>query len=187
MSTYKTLITQDRLDELVRLCQTTPFGAIYELGVYRGGSSLLLAEEFPKRIVLGIDTFTGLPKEQWNKDEVHQPGDFSDTTHDAVYNYVVVENNCSNYYPIKGFFPECAANISTHLPMLAPSFVHVDFDFYEGAKAAIAFFKSKMLAGGVMVFDDYQWPNCPGVERALKESGLPYQPTKAKYQAYIQF
>lgn len=187
MSTYKTLITQDRLDELIRLANTTPDGCIYELGVYKGGSSLLLAQSFPDRLVMGIDTYEGLPKEHWNEKEIHKPKDFNDTSLDDVYDYIVIENNCLNFIPVKGLFPDCLENIPLDVDSTKPSFVHVDFDFYEGAKSAIEFFKDKMLKGGVMVFDDHMWPNCPGIERALKESGLKFKQTKASYQAYIQF
>lgn len=185
MESYKTLITKDRLDEIVRLAKTTPLdGILVELGVYKGGSMLYLAEQFgPERTFAGFDTFEGLPKEHWNIQEVHNVGDFGDTSYDAVREYVAVSRNRYNIFLYKGLFPD-TANVLNGKPI---SFVHVDFDFYEGAKAAIDFFKDKMLKGGVMVFDDYKWPNCPGVEQALSESGLHYLPTNATFQAYIQF
>lgn len=185
MSTYKTLITEDRLKEIVRLAKTAPEdGVVVELGVYQGGSLLYLAESLsPERQIIGFDTFSGLPKEQWNKDEIHVPGDFKDTSWLGVFEYLIIENKRNNILLVGGLFPETAY----FLKEIPVSFVHVDFDFYEGAKAAIDFFRDKMVKGGVMVFDDYKWPNCPGVEKALQESGLTYQPTEADYQAYIQF
>ena len=182
---YRTLITQDRLDEIVRLAKTCPKDGLYiELGVYKGGSLLYLAENISQDATLmGFDTFEGLPKEQWNKDEIHVPGEFNDTSFGSVRDYVSLSKDRHNIFLIKGLFPESAFLIRKD-PI---SFVHVDFDFYEGAKAAIDFFFPIMMEGGVMIFDDYKWPNCPGVKKALDESGLPYQPTKANYQAYIQF
>jgi hypothetical protein len=187
VSTYKTLITEDRLKEIVRLAKTTPEeGIVVELGVYKGGSLLYLAEQLSAdRSVIGFDTFEGLPKEHWNTEEIHTPGDFNDTSWLGVCDYLLLENKRTNILLIEGLFPESAKFIDNEdVPV---SFVHVDFDFYEGAKAAIEFFKDKMVRGGVMVFDDYEWPNCPGVKKALDESNLIYQPTEAKYQAYIQF
>lgn len=172
-----TLITQDRLDELVRLCKLTETAHSAELGVYKGGSLKLLAENFPDRSWFGFDTFKGLPKEHWNENEVHQPGDFNDNSIDDVYNFI----NRPNVLLVEGLFPETAKTFD----FMKFSFVHVDFDFYEGARSAIEFFYPRLVPGGIMVFDDYLWENCPGVKRALDESGIPYQPTRAKYQAYL--
>jgi O-methyltransferase len=175
-----TLITQDRLDELVRLCKQTPNVAIAEAGVYKGGSLKYLAQNFPNSpIIVGFDTFEGLPIEQWNENEIHNPKDFNDTSVGLVSKFI----NDTRVELIKGLFPESSQN--TMFESIQYSFVHVDFDFYEGIKAAIDFFYPRLVDGGIMVFDDYDWPNCPGVKRALDESGIPYQPTNAKFQAYL--
>jgi O-methyltransferase len=178
---YKTLITKDRLDELVRLCGISPYGLSVELGVYKGGSLKYLLENYPERNWFGFDTFSGLPLEHWNKNEIHQPGDFSDNSFESVMQYL----NNTKAILIKGLFPDTARGLFGTEEDKSFSFVHVDFDFYEGAKSAIDFFYPRLMEGGIMVFDDFQWPNCPGVKKALDESGLEYQPTNAKFQAYI--
>lgn len=186
-----TLITQDRLDELVRLCKQAPqVGWIVELGVYKGGSLAYLAKNFPNRDIVGFDTFEGLPKEHWTVAEIHQPGDFSDNSYWAVKEFLQLQG-IKNVDLLKGFFP----SIGTHFNLSSRgmndrdvkkySFVHVDFDFYKGIKSAIEFYYPILEPGGIMVFDDYEWPNCPGVKKALDESGLKYQPTRAKFQAYV--
>lgn len=175
-----TLITQDRLDELVRLCKLTPNVAIAECGVYKGGSLKYLAENFKDcPILVGFDTFEGLPEEDWNEFEIHLPGDFDDTSLDAVASFI----KDTRVKLIKGLFPQTILN--SFWDKLAYSFVHVDFDFYEGVKTCIDIFYPLLAPGGIMVFDDYEWPNCPGVKRALDESGIPYYPTRAKFQAYL--
>lgn len=172
-----TLITQDRLDSLVTLCSRTPPGAIVEVGVYKGGSLKFLAEAFPDRHLAGIDTFEGLPKEQWNENEVHQPGDFADTSIEAVYKFI----SLPNVELIKGLFPH---SMEAQEGKLDCSFVHVDTDFYEGVKACLEYFYPSLPPGGIMVFDDYEWPNCPGVKKALEEFGVPIQKS-VNFQAYI--
>lgn len=176
-----TLITKDRLDELVRLCKETPHGYGMELGVYKGGSLVTLGLSFPDRVFIGIDTFSGLPEKDWSEDEIHKPGDFSDNSIQSVLEFFVEKNvkNCGLY---QGYFPDCSSLIEDKDPV---TFVHVDFDFYEGAKSAIDYFYPRLPKGGIMVFDDFEWPNCPGVKKALDESGLKYQPTRAKFQAYL--
>lgn len=176
---YKTLITGDRLGELNRLCGLTPKGPIAELGVYKGGSLKYLAERHPDRNITGFDTFEGLPEKDWNESEVHVPGDFNDNSLEAVQEYLKDHKNITL---IKGYFPESADSIADQ----KFSFVHIDFDFYQGMKSGIEFFYPRLVEGGIIVLDDYGWPNCPGVKQALDESGLKYQPTNAQYQAYIR-
>jgi len=177
---YKTLITEDRLKELVRLADLTPKdGLIVELGVYKGGSLKYMMDNLPVRLFAGFDTFEGLPKEQWNEDEIHKPGDFNDNSIEIVEEYL---KDYVNFHLYKGLFPKDIPESFSHYKV---SFVHCDLDFYEGAKACIEYFYPKLPVGGIIVFDDYLWENCPGVKKALEESKLKYQPTNAKFQAYI--
>ena len=172
-----TLITQDRLDELIRLCGQTTARRIAEVGVYKGGSLKFLAERFPLSLIVGFDTFEGLPKEQWSELEIHSPGEFNDTSIEAVKSFV----NAPNVKLVKGLFPDSANEYSN----VRFDFVHVDTDFYQSVKACIEWFWPRLNTDGIMVFDDFKWPNCPGVKKALDESGLKYQPTRAKFQAYV--
>lgn len=172
-----TLITADRLDSLVKLCNKTNAEVIVEVGVYKGGSLKTLSEAFPNASIFGFDTFEGLPEKQWREGEVHKPGDFSDTSREAVEKFI--DND--NVKLIEGLFPESAYDYLTSHPV---DFVHIDTDFYEGVKECLQFFYPNLTKGGIMVFDDYGWPNCPGVKKALEEFGeLIYE--SVPYQAYI--
>jgi hypothetical protein len=172
-----TLITNDRLETFKRNAQLIPPGLIAEVGVYRGGSLKYLAELFPDRQVWGFDTFEGLPPEHWNKDERHNPGEFSDTSIEAVRDFV----NSKNVHLIKGLFPwsiESTGGIENI------ALAHIDTDFYLSVKACIEWFAPRMVKGGMIVFDDYGWGNCPGVKKALDESGLKFC-VSANFQALV--
>lgn len=172
---YRTLITADRLEGLLRCASMVPIGTWAECGVYKGGSLRCLADHFPGQQIIGFDTFEGLPKEQWQKGEVHEPGDFSDTSFQELNAYLF---DCENINLCKGVFPKTAHPFAGH----KFSFVHVDFDFEIGIRAAIEFFWPRMVEGGIIVFDDYEWNNCPGVKKAL--SGYKVIPT-ANYQVAL--
>jgi len=175
-----TLITKDRLDELVAYAKKAPEGGYFaEVGVYKGGSLKLLAMSFPERKILGFDTFEGLPSAQWSTIEPHKAGDFSDTSKEAVSELLGDFNK--NVELIKGLFPGSAESVKDY----KFSFVHVDTDFYLGVKACIEWFWPRLLPGGIIVFDDYEWMACPGVKKALDESGKPFGRTNAQYQAYM--
>lgn len=171
-----TLITDDRLQELVRLCRTTPEKyPICEVGVYKGGSLKTLADNFPERKVYGVDSFEGLPEEYWTKDEIHKPGEFSDSSLEEVKKFV----NNENVIFVQTLFP------SAKLKPRKFSFVHLDIDFYKAIRDSLDWFVPKMAEGGVIVLDDYEWPACPGVAKALKK--YTHYKTNAQWQAYLQF
>lgn len=171
-----TLITQDRLDYLVELCKRTKAETIAEVGVYKGGSLKYLSENFPNAVIFGFDTFEGLPKTQWNKKEIHKPGEFSDTDIKSVYEFI----DNPRVVLVKGVFPDSASGYSNE----EFDFVHIDTDFYISVKKSLEWFWPRMMYNGIIAFDDYGWVNCPGVERALEEFGQEIY-RGANYQAYI--
>lgn len=48
-------------------------------------------------------------------------------------------------------------------------FVHSDTDTYHGTKTTLECFAPLMVKGGKILFDDYQWVHCPGVQKAVGE------------------
>lgn len=176
-----TLITQDRLNELCRLISLTPPGLCAEIGVYKGGSLKEMATRHPDREFWGFDTFEGLPIQDWKHTEIHKPEEFNDTSFVFVSNFL---KECKNVTLLPGYFP-VSMPVQAHEDVQF-SFVHVDMDFYEGTKNAIITVYPMLKPGGIMVFDDFGWPNCPGVKQAIDESELIAYYTNAKYQAYIR-
>lgn len=49
------------------------------------------------------------------------------------------------------------------------AFVHVDVDLYQPTHDALSFFYPRLVAGGVLVCDDYGFLTCPGATRAFDE------------------
>lgn len=176
-----TLITSDRLNTFALIKHLIPEGVVAEVGVYKGGSLKLLGQLYDDRPVLGFDTFEGLPKEQWIESEIHDPGEFNDTTYDEVLEFVA---ECPNVVLVKGLFPDSGRQFADTKFAL----VHVDTDYYLGVKACLDFFWPRMVEGGAMIFDDYKWANCPGVQEALEEFSIRegvWIGSYAKYQAHI--
>lgn len=164
------------MKSIVDLCGKTKAKIIAEVGVYKGGSLKTLAEAFPSATLFGFDTFEGLPKEHWDNKEIHNPGEFSDTDIKKVYEFI----DRPNVILVKGLFPDTGKDYRETVF----DFVHIDTDFYQSVKQSLKWFWSRMSKGGIIVFDDYEWPNCPGVKKALEEFGEPIHKS-ANYQAYI--
>ena len=154
-----TLLTMDRLWALYSLSRHSSLlpGDMAEVGVYKGGSSVLLARANPDKIVHAFDTFTGIPNADAN--EVHANGDF-----DVGGKPPAILACCANIIPRVGLFPDTASFDATYC------FAHFDGDTYPSCRAFIDYFTPRMSRGGAMVFDDYGWFRCPGVKRALHET-----------------
>lgn len=145
MGAPHSLVGQELIEALTKEARVCPPGAFAELGVYKGGTAwhlAAIAREQDRRLWL-FDTFTGIPF----ADDVdhHKPGDFADTTRQAV------EAVIPDALIVEGVFPESAAR----LPLDPFAFVHVDADQYRSVLAACKVFGPRMVPGGVMWFDDY--------------------------------
>lgn len=173
----KSLLSAEKFNSLLALAQRAKAlpGNVAELGVFQGGALRALAELMPDKTCYGFDTFEGLPEEHWNPSEPHRPGEFSNTSYDRL-----LETLPSNCKLVRGLFPESAVIIEDRFCL-----AHVDFDFEEGTRAAIEWLLPRMTTGGIIVFDDYRWPNCPGVESAILKAGLIVTPS-APFQCVYQ-
>ena len=160
--TQMTITSDNKLEAMsLSIAENIP-GAIAELGVYQGGSARFLARAFPKRRCILFDTFSGIPFK--GDGDKHNTGDFGDTSLEAVKR---VLSDCANVEFAPGIFP------ATALPFKDETFalVYLDADQYQSTLDGLNFFWPRLSPGGVIALDDYGWPNCPGVKRALEEFG----------------
>ena len=140
-------------------------GDIAECGVFRGGSAYYIANFLASNGFTGefhlFDTFSGMPETDEKKD-IHKKGDFADT------NFELVSNLMSKFPFVKihkGLFSNTLRNVSEK----RFSFVNVDCDIYSGVKECSEFFYERLVDGGVIVYDDYCSPSCPGAKSAVDE------------------
>ena len=146
------------LGSMLFYAERSPPGTIVEVGVYRGGSALLLSTL--KRELYLYDTFEGIPY-QGELDHSNPVGKFSDTSEEMVRRIV------PDAHVIKGLFPD---SLVTMPPV---SFVHADADQYESTKAILQVLPPLMVKGGMLLFDDFGHPGTEGCTRAVVES--PYR------------
>ena len=148
-------------------------GNIAELGVYQGGALQAMATLCPQKTCYGFDTFAGLPVEAWHDGERVAPGTFGDVDFERLDH-----EKRPNITLKRGVFPASAQGIDERF-----CFAHVDFDYEQSTAAAIEWLVPRMVPGGLVVFDDWRWPLCPGVEKAIAAAALPVRHS-ALYQCY---
>jgi hypothetical protein len=168
----RTKLEQDRLWILWQAVRNTAgLGqAVAEVGTYRGGSAYFLALTY--QMVLGhevplhaIDTFEGHPQDKLSDLDPpsHKtPGAFARTSYEEVAGYL---HEFEKTVVHKGELTAIAAD----LPDQRYQLVHLDADLYESTRDCLAYFVDRVVPGGVIVLDDYDAPNCPGVRMAAEE------------------
>ncbi len=133
-------------------------GSTAEIGVYEGRTSKLIHSFTPHKTHYCYDTFCGIIGADSSVDK-HVDGEFNCPL-DKVKSII----NMDNVIYKVGFFPSTFNEYDEVF-----SFVHSDTDTYIGTKETINYFASRMATNGIILFDDYAWVNCPGVEKAIHE------------------
>jgi O-methyltransferase len=142
-------------------------GEVWELGVFQGGTALLLKNAMLELGLEGstclrlFDTFEGMPETDPELD-LHRKGDFGEVSL-AEVRRVVGEAGFLSYHP--GLLPGSLAGLESARIRLA----HIDLDIYASIRSSLEFIYPRLVAGGAVVFDDYGVASCPGARRAVDE------------------
>ena len=141
-------------------------GETAECGVYRGGSAYVIARAIREagtgKALHLFDSFSGMPETSASYD-VHREGDFADAPLEQVRAYLQDYASEVVFHP--GFVPATFAGCED----LTFCFVHVDLDLHDAIRDATAFFYPRMPRGGIIVYDDYGFPTCPGARKAVDD------------------
>lgn len=165
-----TLIDVWRLHELWTLVSELADvpGSILEVGVWRGGSGALMAS---RAAAVGIDdsvflcdTWEGVVK-SGPSDIYYRDGKHDDSSRETVER-LLVRLGLANVQLLQGTFPEATgAQLADRNFRLC----HVDVDVYQSAADVFDWAWPRLSSGGVVVFDDYGFPACPGVTQFVDE------------------
>lgn len=142
-------------------------GSVADLGAYRGGCSLVLKRLCGEKRLHVFDTWTGTPHD----DPLchHKKGEWAADL--AECKAAVGEDKRTFFH--QGIFPASATGLDGE----KFCFVYIDPDTYQTVSAAIDWFWPRMEPGGKMMFDDYGWEPCSGVQNAVQEKFEPSQVT----------
>ena len=166
----ESLISRKRLEFLARKCRKTlekvP-GNVLEVGIYKGGSLLVLAEVLkkvdPEYKLHAIDTFTGHPYTDYHP--MHPAGRYSDVSKKGIEK-LVEEKKLGKWVEI---YQGKVEEIFNSLNLKEVSFAHIDCDLYIPVKFCAENVPKIMNTGGVIYFDDYGHKHCPGATMAVNE------------------
>jgi O-methyltransferase len=143
-------------------------GAIIEVGVWRGGSGLLIGKQAGHSInsstLYLCDTFTGVVK-TGEKDTFYKGGEHANTSIEIVEE-LFKKFEVKNIKILKGIFPEETCNFINDAVF---KFCHIDVDAYQSTKDIFEWIWPKMVTGGIILIDDYGYYRCDGVIKFVNE------------------
>jgi O-methyltransferase len=154
-------------------------GSIIECGVYRGSTLLGMAHRLALRGIhdvklIGCDSFEGFPapsqEDALTDGTYHEAalqGSFKDTSYDLLQKRVASLGFADRIQLEKGFFENTLPNLSE----MRFSLAHLDCDLYQSYVTCLEFLYPRMVCGGYMVFDEYDFsaPVYPGAQKAIDE------------------
>ena len=162
---HATILDYDRAFMVYQYADETKnlIGNSVECGVFKGGCSALIASCNPRRKHYAFDTYDSFPPDAFSEIDRDNVGEFDDID---LNHLLALLNAYSNIIPVKGAFADTFNTLGDDERF---SFVYIDADLYESTKQCCGFFYSRITTGGVMLFDDYLVPQCPGVKKAVDE------------------
>ncbi len=162
------------LDQMHSKLDQLPMFRAVECGVYTG-SSLLACVQIIREYGLsycfhGLDTFTGLPQLS-STDKKLSPENakyrnqvmFEDTSLELVEEKLSEIGERKNVILHQGLFNQTLPS----LPEQTYHFVNIDCDLYEPHLECLEYFYPRVVAGGVIFFDDYYSKDYPMAGKAI--------------------
>jgi O-methyltransferase len=146
-------------------------GAILEVGVWRGGTGALLATQAANfemnETVYLCDTWTGVVK-TGAVDTHYSDGQHRDASKEIVAR-LVRRMGLRNVELLAGIFPDVTA---AQVKDTTFRFCHIDVDVYQSGKDVLDWVWPRLSSGGIVVFDDYGFPDCPGITKLVNEQRM---------------
>jgi O-methyltransferase len=141
-------------------------GHFAECGVFNGGTALLLARilknENHKKLYL-FDSFQGLPKINGVKDQWFSEGDYAAKSVEGVEELL---GDFRNIIDIRcGWIPRTFCGLENE----RYAFAHLDVDLYQSTLDCCNYFYSRLVPGGVLLFDEYGFAAARGEKDAVDE------------------
>jgi len=161
------VLRRHELWSLVRQSGKLPPGNYLEVGVWRGGTGLVIAEALRHFGLSGTlylaDTFRGVVG-AGEQDTLYVGGEHADTSEDHVRK-LLADSGHGGVRILAGMFPQdTASRFEGAIRML-----HIDVDVYQSAKDIVSWAFDRIVPGGIVVFDDYGFSSCSGITKLCEE------------------
>lgn len=151
------------IDEMLESVRVLPEGDYAECGVWQGAMAEEIATGMnPQADLFLFDSFKGhAAPTEFDNAVVHPQGRYADTS------FAEIDAKFPHAFIIAGYLEDVDSFHAAKDRLFR--FVHIDIDHYIPTKAACEFFKTRMVQGGIIRFDDYEHFETPGATKAVDE------------------
>ena len=174
--------------ELYKLSMDVP-GSIIELGVRNGANFFYLArlieifhaaqrfDGLSSRHLYGCDTFTGFPgvhpndesRSSWHEMRAGGVGSNREAFFSDFEAYLADSPIAKRVHILEGDVCKTLPGLLESAPGLRFAFVYFDLDLYQPTLECLRLLWDKVPQRGVIVFDEYGFPEFPGESQAVDE------------------
>jgi O-methyltransferase len=164
-----TLVDEYRCYEIWYLLKQLDMpGDILEVGVWKGGTGLLMAaheqQAGRETTIYLADTFEGVVK-AGSRDSYYHGSEHADASQQEVEDKAS-HLGLKNISILKGVFPD-----ETQVEVAGNQFklCHIDVDVYDSAKSVFDWVWPRLNSGGLVIFDDFGFSCCDGITELVHE------------------
>lgn len=136
-------------------------GDVAEVGVYIGRTAKMIEGFRGDRCLFLFDTFTGIPGNVKEIDDMYWEGKYDDVNYEKVKEMFKGD---PNVFIHKGVFPQ---DTGYTIKLNKFSFVHLDVNIYQSTKDCLEFFWPKMVDNGIILI--HNTSQAEGAKQALQE------------------
>ena len=158
----------NRLYALWELCrqQANEVGDAIEIGTWKGGSSLIIAEALSQNTnKFFFDTFSGIPKIQGKNDKNYSGGEHSGASKENVIK-LLETSAIQNFLVTEDIFTEKYLSI---LNIRKLKFCHIDVDTYESTSQIFKAIEPCLFSNSVIVIDDFNIHKATGIKKFVNQ------------------
>ena len=149
------------LREVVRQTDGLP-GDLIEFGVHAGTSAAVMLDASTAGTLWGLDSFQGLSKPSPELDGSRwSEGELAASIEQA---WARLEKWGDRVSLVKGWIPDCLGSLPAGNLF---RFAHIDVDLFEPTLHSLEYVGGRIVAGGMIVCDDFGFSTCPGATTAV--------------------
>jgi hypothetical protein len=160
--------------ELLKSTLIVP-GHIAEFGSWKGSNVMFMAkvlnmiDPYSNKIVYSFDSFEGLTEfHKKDNEAINLKGKYKGNL-EELKDLITLNKLNDNIIIQKGYIENTLPTLLDAYPSLSFSMVYIDTDLYTSTKIILDSLHSRLIKGGLFVFDEWNYPEWPGETIAARE------------------
>jgi SAM-dependent methyltransferase len=160
--------------ELLKTTLKVP-GHIAEFGSWKGSNVMFMAkvlnmiDPFSNKLVYSFDSFEGLTQfHEKDNEAVSLKGAYRGNLEELT-DLIKLNKLDDNIRIQKGYIENTLPSLLEEDSSLSFSMVYIDTDLYTSSKIILESLHSRLMKGGIFVFDEWNYPQWPGETIAARE------------------